>query len=113
MLRRRDLAFCCAVVVTLLATSLGSFCQTVHCLGNRKLAVEIRPVYPQLARKVKISGMVRLRVTVSTGGNPLRMDELGGSPLLLKAAMDAIAKAKWEPMAFETKEIVDVDFKLE
>lgn len=74
--------------------------------------VEVRPVYPSLAMKLNLSGTVRLRVTVSSADDAVRTEELGGSPLLVKAASTAISKAKWEPAALESKEILEIKFQL-
>ena len=78
--------------------------------GNRKMVVEIRPVYPPLARKMRISGIVRLRITVSPAGYPIDTLQLGGSPVLVKAATQAVSGAKWEAMPAESKEIIQIKF---
>ncbi|HEX4785583.1 MAG TPA: energy transducer TonB [Candidatus Sulfotelmatobacter sp.] len=89
---------------------ISCFAQQIHTAGKRKLIIEIRPVYPTLARKVNLTGMVRLRVTVSAAGYPVNTEQLGGSPVLVKAATDAIFKAKWEPTSNETKELIQIRF---
>jgi protein TonB len=79
--------------------------------GKRKIVTQVKPVYPELARKMNMTGTVRLMVTVAAGGNVVRSEELGGSPVLVQAALDAIAKAKWEPSAQESKELVEIKFQ--
>lgn len=74
------------------------------------MIVEIRPVYPPLACKTNLSGVVRLRVTVSPASYPVSTEQLGGSPLLVKAATEAVSRAKGEPTSVETKEIVQIKF---
>jgi outer membrane biosynthesis protein TonB len=103
--------FLLGLAVTQVAFPLGSLAQQVHSEGKRKIIVEIRPVYPSLARKVNLSGVVRLRVTVSPAGYPVGTEQLGGSPLLVKAASDAVSRAKWEPTPVETNEIVQIKFQ--
>lgn len=88
----------------------GSLAQQVHPDGKRKVIVEIRPVYPPLARKTNLTGIVRLRVTVSPAGYPVSTEQLGGSPVLVKAATEAVSRAKWEQTSVETKEIVQIKF---
>lgn len=99
-----------ALAGTQIAIPFESFAQQAHPEGKRKLMVEIRPVYPPLARKANLSGMVRLRVTNSPAGYSVRTEQLGGSPLLVKAATDAVSRAKWEPTPVETTEIVQIKF---
>jgi len=86
------------------------FAQQIHSEGKRKLIIEIRPVYPTLARKINLSGVVRLRVTVSAAGYPVDAEQLGGSPVFVKAASDAVFKAKWEATSNETKELIQIRF---
>lgn len=84
--------------------------QRAHSEGKRKLVIEIRPVYPLLAQHANLSGKVRLRITVSPAGYSVETEELGGSPVLMKAAIEAVSKAKWEPAPAETKELIVITF---
>lgn len=112
MLKRYWVRICLlALAVTQVAFPGESLAQQVRSEGKRKMVVDLRPVYPPLARKLNMSGIVRLRVTVSPAGYPVRTEELGGSPLLMKAAADAVSRAKWEPTSLETKEIVEIKFQ--
>ena len=65
------------------------------------------------AGKLNIIGTVRLLVTVAPEGNVLRCEERGGSPLLVRAAVDAVAKTKWAAAEGETTEIVEIRFQPE
>lgn len=103
--------FLLVLVGTPAALSLSSLAQQVRSEGKRKIVVDIRPIYPPLARQLNLWGVVRLRVTVSPGGDPLHTEELGGSPLLVKAASNAVSKAKWEPAQLESKEIIEIKFQ--
>jgi hypothetical protein len=84
--------------------------QQVHSEGKRKFIVQIQPVVSPLARRLNLSGTVRLRVTVSPAGDAIRTEELGGSPLLVKAATDGVSRAKWEAAPLQTKEIIEIIF---
>lgn len=99
-----------ALVVTQIPGPIGTLAQQARSEGKRKIIVEIRPVYPPLARKMSLSGIVRLRITVSPAGYPLDTVQLGGSPVLVKAATEAVSQAKWEASPAETKEIVQIKF---
>ena len=99
-----------ALVGTQIPAHPGALAQQVRSEGKRKLIVEIRPVYPPLARKISLSGIVRLRITVSPAGYPVDTIQLGGSPVLVKAATEAVSKAQWEAMSAETKEVIQIRF---
>jgi TonB family protein len=110
----------CGICIFLLATAVaqlvvtaGSPAQELKAGGKRKIVAQARPVYPPLARKMNITGTVRLLVTVAPAGNVIHTEELGGSPVLVQAALDAVSKTKWEHTTDATKEIVEVKFQPE
>lgn len=100
-----------ALAVSLVAGPVGSLAQQVRVDSKRKMIVEILPLYPLLARRANLSGIVRLQVTVSAAGYPVATEPLGGSPVLVKAAIDAVSKAKWEQAPAETREIIQIRFE--
>jgi len=91
----------------------ASFAQEIKAGGKRKIIAQVRPVYPPLARKMNIIGTVRLEVTVAPAGNVLRCEERGGSPLLVRAALEAVGKTKWAAAEGQTSEIVEIKFQPE
>jgi TonB family protein len=76
----------------------------------RKIASRVVPEYPELARKMQITGTVRVEVTVGPNGKSKFTQVVGGSPVLAKAAVDAIEKWKWAPGPQETKELIELNF---
>lgn len=79
----------------------------------RKVLNKVAPTYPELARKMNIQGSVRLRVLVAPSGTTKSVEALGGSPLLVKAAQDAVYKWKWERVPEETNESIEFHFQPE
>jgi len=78
--------------------------------GQRKVLNQVTPQYPELARRMSLEGTVKLTVTVTASGTPQSIEATGGSPLLVKAAQDAIHKWKWAPAPQETLEFVELRF---
>jgi TonB family protein len=70
----------------------------------------VAPVYPDVARRMSITGTVRLAVVVSPNGAVKSSKAAGGHPLLVNAAMDAI-KGKFEPAPAESSGIVEFNFQ--
>ncbi|MGA7568737.1 MAG: energy transducer TonB, partial [Terriglobales bacterium] len=68
------------------------------------------PIYPELASKMRITGTVRVEVLVAPNGKVKNTEVIGGSPVLAKAAIDAIEKWKWGPAPEETRELIELDF---
>jgi len=68
------------------------------------------PDYPSLARQMNVSGKVKIEATVAADGRVLTTKVVGGSPLLVNAALDAIKKWRYEPGSRETTELVEFEF---
>ncbi len=87
----------------------------VHGQGEitRKVKNKVAPVYPEIARRMNISGVVKLVVVVAPNGNVTSTKVLGGHPLLISAAQDAIKKWKFEAGPEESTGVVEFTFKPE
>ena len=79
--------------------------------GSRKLKTSIEPEYPELARRMRITGTVRISATVSPDGHVRETKVLGGSPLLSVEAESAVKKCRFEEGPKETVEIIEINFK--
>ena len=77
---------------------------------QRKIVNRVVPVYPELAKKMLMTGTVRVEVVVAPNGKVKFTQVVGGSPVLAKAAVDAIEKWKWGPAPQETKELIELNF---
>jgi TonB family protein len=101
----------------LLATSLGCVARAQEPQAQpqpenaRKILSKVLPVYPELAHKMNLEGVVKLRVTVAANGNVKLVETLGGSPVLAKAAEIAIYKWRWVQGKEESKELVEIKFQ--
>ena len=91
--------------------SSSAYAQDVKPATARKMMKLVKPVYPALAQKMNLTGKVRLAVVVTPDGTPSRVQALGGSPLLLQCAADALLKSKWQPAPQETRETIEVNFQ--
>ncbi|MGZ5564656.1 MAG: energy transducer TonB [Chthoniobacterales bacterium] len=66
-------------------------------IQSAKLIHKVIPVYPNLARNSRISGMVRLQATVSAEGTVEKLEVLSGNPMLVPAAVDAVRQWVYRP----------------
>ena len=78
---------------------------------DRKVATRVAPVYPELAKKMHIHGAVRVEAVVRPNGTVKSTRVLGGNPVLVEAAQDAVSKWKFEPAQGETTEVVQLAFE--
>jgi len=58
---------------------------------------------------MKLGGTVKVIAVVAMDGNVKSVEPVGGSPVLIKAAEDAVAQWKFAPGA-ESREIVELHF---
>jgi TonB family protein len=77
----------------------------------RKILTRTLPICPPLARRMHLEGTVRMMVTVAADGRVRSVDVLGGHPLLVQAAQDAVSKWKWVPAEKESHELVEMKFQ--
>lgn len=80
---------------------------------SRKVRTKTAPEYPPLARQLNVTGKVKLEVTISPDGRVTSARTVGGSPLLVLTATEAVKKWRYEPGPKETIEIVEFNFSKE
>ena len=78
--------------------------------SSRKLTNSKPPVYPAIARSLRLEGNVKLRVTVAPNGAAKSSEVLGGNALFSKAAQEAVANWKWAPASQESQVLVNLNF---
>ncbi|MGC2745291.1 MAG: energy transducer TonB [Candidatus Angelobacter sp.] len=90
-----------------------AFSQTTQAQsGTRKVKSSVPPEYPELARKMKIEGVARVLLTVSSEGSVVKIKELGGNPVLVNALAQAAHKWKYESTDHESEIEVRYEFVL-
>jgi TonB family protein len=98
----------------LLILSVFSICSSVPCraqdVAGRRVKTRVAPTYPEMARHFGISGTVKLAVVVAPNGTVKTAKAMGGHPLLVNAAMDAVTKWTFEPAGAESTGTVEVKF---
>jgi len=89
------------ITVTLSSTAFAS---------GRVAKSKATPTYPELAKRMNISGIVKVEVTVAPNGHVLSAKAMGGHPLLVESAVNAAKEFKYEASTEETKELVEFKF---
>ena len=78
--------------------------------GKRKVKTRVAPEYPALAKQMNVTGKVKLEATVAADGHVASTRVVGGSPLLVNAALNALKQWHFEPGPKETTEVVEFTF---
>lgn len=79
---------------------------------GRAVKSRVNPVYPEIAKRMRVSGMVKLEAAVSAQGKVTQVKELSGNHTLALAAKEALMQWKFVPAPSGTDETVEIDFDL-
>jgi TonB family protein len=79
--------------------------------SDRRLLTRVEPEYPEVLRSLKITGTVRLAVTILPTGSVESVQLLGGNPILGEAATKAVRQWIYAPGPSRTRIQVTVQFE--
>jgi protein TonB len=77
---------------------------------SRKLIAQPVPVYPELARRARLSGTVKVEILIAANGQVKDVKVIGGHPLFVDATTDALKKWKYAPSNSETTAELEFNF---
>lgn len=81
-----------------------------HAGNERAVKTRVAPIYPEIAKRMRIEGDVKLEATVDAAGNVTDVKEISGNHVLALAAEDAVRKWKFESGSGDSTIIVAVNF---
>jgi TonB family protein len=109
-MRRTRSLIVAAVLSATLFTGTGTAQTPAH--AGRRVIFKGTASYPDLAKRMHVGGVVKLELIVRANGAVKSATILGGSPVLVQSASDAVQKWKFEGASQETTEVVQVVFEL-
>jgi TonB family protein len=99
----------CGLLV--MAVAMAVHAADAHPSDNKRaLKTKVMPEYPELAKRVNIKGAVRLELLVKPDGHVNKVSVLGGNPVLVQAAVEAVKKWRYVPASTESTIVVKLDF---
>ena len=114
MVKKAKGIFVLCLLAAVAAASVGAFslrAQEGDITGSkRKVKMLGKPNYPDLAKRLNLSGVVRIEVTVEADGKVKRTRILGGHPVLAAEAERAAMQSEFEPGPKETTEVIEFKF---
>jgi TonB family protein len=78
--------------------------------SKRKIKSKTTPAYPELARRMSVSGKVKIEVVIAPDGHVKSTRVIGGHPLLVQSCQDAVKEWKFVAAAEESTQIVEFEF---
>ena len=100
-----------ATTAALFVVSLSFAAQATVEEGRRKVKTKVTPALPELARRMNITGKVKIEVVIAPDGRVKSSRALGGHPVLVQSCQDAVKEWKFEPAPEESTQVVEFDFK--
>jgi len=77
---------------------------------NRKVIARTAPSYPELAKRMHLSGKVKLEVVITPAGSVKSAKLVGGNPVFEQSALDTVKQWKFEAADKETKASILLEF---
>ncbi len=77
---------------------------------NRKQVSNPTPIYPEIAKRLRLSGVVKVQITIAPDGQVKDVRIIGGHPLLVNAVQDTLKNWKYAPASTETTASLEFSF---
>ncbi len=77
---------------------------------DRHVQRRVPPVYPEIAKRMKIGGVVKISATVAADGTVTEAKAVSGNRMLVPAAEDAVKHWKFTPADSTSSVDVEVNF---
>jgi protein TonB len=85
---------------------------TIHAQdSDRRIKNKVAPEYPEIARKMGLTGSVKLELVIAPNGTVKDTKVIGGHPILVNAAVDAVKKWRFESASADTTKTVEFKFE--
>ena len=78
--------------------------------ATRKVVAKTAPTYPELAKRMHVTGKVKLEVVIAANGTVKSARLVGGSPVFENSAVAAVKQWRFEAAQTETKAVVVLEF---
>ncbi len=92
--------------------SIAVLALPAHAADNRAVKSRVPPVYPEVAKRLRISGEVQLEATVDADGKVKDVKPVSGNHMLELAAEGAVRQWRFAPGDGDSVVTVSVNFAL-
>lgn len=86
---------------------LAAFALPGRAADERAVKSKVAPVYPEIAKRMRVTGVVKIEATVDADGKVTDVKTMTGNRVLAGAAEDAVRK--WKFVTGPKESVVDVD----
>ncbi len=79
---------------------------------ERRVEKRVSPVYPEIAKRMRIGGVVHVEATVAADGSVTAVKAVSGNKMLTPAAEEAVKRWKFAPGDGQSTVGVDINFEV-
>ena len=87
---------------TLLAVAFSLGVANLRAQESRKVIYNPAPVYPETAKRLRLTGVVKVQIVVGPDGHIKETNIIGGHPVLVGVVEEALKSWKYAPSSGET-----------
>jgi TonB family protein len=99
-----------AVVICLPVATIAQQASPDASKAPRKVVHRVEPQYPWDLKRARIGGIVQLDLAISPKGTVDNVDVMGGNPILVQSAVEAVKRWKYAPADYSSRVRVSVEF---
>jgi len=104
--KRNLRAMCAMLVIGMSLPGLNAVAQE-----HRKAISHPAPVYPEIAKRMQLTGVVKVQVVVGADGGIKETRVIGGHPIFVNIVQDTLKNWKYAPASGETTLVLEFNFQ--
>jgi TonB family protein len=104
-LKMKKMAASMVLAMVLSATAVNLAAQE-----GRKVLSNPTPAYPEIAKRLRLEGVVKVQVVIGTDGRIKETNVVGGHPLLVTSVEETLKNWKYAPASSETTALLEFRF---
>lgn len=81
-----------------------------HAADERAVKSRVAPIYPEIAKRLKIAGVVKIEATVDANGKVVNVKTISGNHMLSDSAEEAVRHWKFETGSGDATVNIDINF---
>lgn len=95
---------------TFLAMALMLSAANLPAQDGRKAITNPAPPYPEVAKKFRLTGIVKVQVVIAADGHIKSVRPIGGHPVLVDSVKQTLKDWKYAPASSETATVLEFEF---
>jgi TonB family protein len=103
--------FMAVLATAALAAAIVSAQQSSVEESKRKIKYKTNPQFSEIARRMNLSGKVKVELVIAPDGHVKNTRAIGGHPILVQSCLDAVKDWRFEASPEETTQIIEFEFK--